>query len=57
MINFEHIEKELEAFKKYVIQQSRSNLTKGGHNVDKKLYNSIDAESKVSANSFELDFF
>lgn len=56
MINFEHIEKELELFKKYVIQQSRSNLTKGGHNVDKKLYNSIDAESKVSANSFELDF-
>jgi hypothetical protein len=31
----------LNAFAKYVIQQSRSNLTKKNKNVDKKLYNSF----------------
>lgn len=56
MLRFEHLEKELEAFKKYVIQQSKSNLTKGGKKASGNLYNSIDAESKVSQNSFELDF-
>lgn len=60
MLNLTHIEDELDAMKKYVLQQSKSNLTKGGkygsHNDTKKLYNSLDAESKVSANSFSLDF-
>jgi hypothetical protein len=46
----------LNAFAKYVIQQSRSNLTKQGKNVDKKLYNSLDRELEVSANSFRLAF-
>tara|TARA_B110000503_G_scaffold52701_1_gene84693 strand:+ start:141 stop:677 length:537 start_codon:yes stop_codon:yes gene_type:complete len=56
MIRFENLEKHLEAFKKYVIQQSKSNLTKNGKKATGNLYNSIDAESKVSQNSFELDF-
>ena len=56
MLNLTHIESELDAMKKYVLQQSKSNLTKKGHNFSKKLYNSLDAESKVSANSFSLDF-
>ena len=47
----------LNAFKKFVIQQSRSRLTKGGKNVDKKLYNSIDGEVKLNPNSFSLSFF
>jgi hypothetical protein len=46
----------LNSFAKYVIQQSRSNLTKGGKNVDKKLYNSLDSEIEVGANSFRLAF-
>ena len=46
----------LNSFAKYVIQQSRSNLTKGGKNVDKKLYNSLDKEIEVGANSFRLAF-
>lgn len=46
----------LNAFAKYVIQQSRSNLTKQGKNVDKKLYNSLDSEIEVGANSFRLSF-
>ena len=35
------IEKYLESFGKYVVQQSRTNLTKGKKNVTKGLYNSI----------------
>lgn len=47
----------LNSFKKFVIQQSRSRLTKGRKNVNKKLYNSIDGDVKVSANSISLSFF
>jgi len=46
----------LNAFAKYVIQQSRSNLTKKNKNVDKKLYNSLDNEIEVGANSFRMAF-
>jgi len=56
MLSTKHIEEELEAFKRYVIQQSKSNLSKQKKNSSKKLYNSIDAEYKVSKNSFSLDF-
>lgn len=48
--------KYLNEFAKYVIQQSRSNLTNGGKNYEKKLYNSLDSEINVSANSFRLAF-
>ena len=48
--------KYLNEFAKYVIQQSRSNLTNKNKNVDKKLYNSLDKEIEVSANSFRLTF-
>jgi hypothetical protein len=48
--------KYLNDFAKYVIQQSRSNLSKQGKNVDKTLYNSLDKEIEVSANSFRLSF-
>lgn len=47
----------LNTFKKFVIQQSRSRLTKGRKNVNKKLYNSIDGDVKVSTNSISLTFF
>lgn len=43
----------LDKFKRYVIQQSRSNLTKKGKNVSSKLYNSIGGDFKVSENSIE----
>jgi len=52
----EETEKYLNDFAKYVIQQSRSNLTKGDKNVNKKLYNSLDNEIEVGANSFRLAF-
>lgn len=56
MLKTDEVYKYLNSFAKYVIQQSRSNLTKQGKNVDKKLYNSLDAEIEVGANSFRLDF-
>ena len=46
----------LNKFAKYVIQQSRTNLTKGKKNSSKELYNSLDSEVKVSKNSFQLEF-
>ena len=44
----------LDNFGKYVVQQSRSNLSKQDKNVSKNLYNSISYETKVNKNSFEL---
>jgi hypothetical protein len=46
----------LNKFAKYVVQQSRSNLTKNKKNYSKELYNSLGSEIDVSANSFSLDF-
>jgi hypothetical protein len=43
----------LQAFNKYVIQQARTNLTKGNKNVSKKLYDSLKATTKVNPNSIE----
>lgn len=48
--------KYLNDFAKYVIQQSRSNLSKQNKSYEKKLYNSLDAEIEVSANSFRIAF-
>ena len=54
-------QKALNSFAKYVIQQSRTNLTKGtkpygSKNSSKKLYNSLDGDVKVTKNSFQLSF-
>jgi hypothetical protein len=46
----------LEAYKKYVIQQARSNLSKGDKNVSKKLYNEIKGEILFENNYFLLGF-
>jgi len=43
----------LQAFNKYVIKQSRTNLTKGKKNVSKSLYNSLKSTEKVNPNSIE----
>jgi hypothetical protein len=45
-------DKELEKFVKYVIKQSRTNLTKLKKNSSKKLYDSLKGESKLFKNSF-----
>lgn len=49
----------LESFSKRIIQQSRSNLTKGKKNVSKNLYNSLSYElnESKSGRSFSLKFY
>jgi hypothetical protein len=44
----------LNKFAKYVIQQSRNNLSKSKKNVSKELYNSLGYDLNVSKNSFSL---
>jgi len=52
----ENVQKELNAFAKYVISQSRANLTRSKKNSSKQLYNSLDSDLKVYENSFSLSF-
>jgi hypothetical protein len=47
------VEAVLKRFRDYVIQQSRSNLSKGNKNSSKALYNSIDGEV-VTQNNFTI---
>ena len=56
MLNNENTRKALEAFKDYVISQSRANLTRGNKNVSKDLYNSLKGILDVGPNSFSLKF-
>lgn len=51
-----NVQQELNRFAKYVIQQSRTNLTKGKKNSSKALYNSLDYDLNVSPNSFSMSF-
>lgn len=46
----------LNAFTKYVVQQSRTNLTKTGKNASKALYESIKGNVNLSPNSFQMEF-
>lgn len=50
------VKSELDRFGKYVVQQSRSNLSKSDKNDSKSLYNSIGYQLEVSPNSFSLSF-
>ena len=56
MLDKKETQKALDDFRKYVIQQSRTNLTKSKKNSSKKLYDSIKGVSKVNANSISLYF-
>jgi hypothetical protein len=51
-----NVQQELNRFAKYVIKQSRTNLTKGKKNSSKTLYNSLDYDLNVSPNSFSMSF-
>ena len=54
MARKELLEAVLTKFAKFVIQQARTNLTKGRHNFDKTLYNSLQYKLFVGENSFTL---
>jgi len=46
----------LQDFAKYVIQQSRSNLTKGNKNASNELYNSLGSDVEKTSNGYSLAF-
>ena len=52
----ENVNKAINKFRAYVIQQSRSNLSKGKKNVSKSLYNSIKSEVETEDNYILIGF-
>lgn len=56
MLADKYLRDELNKFAKYVIQQSRSNLSKGKKNVSKELYNSLGYEISESGSTMSLSF-
>jgi hypothetical protein len=56
MLDKEEVQEAIDKFRKYVVQQSRSNLTKQKKNASKRLYDSIKGVSKVNPNSISLYF-
>jgi len=56
MLADEYLRDELNKFAKYVIQQSRSNLTKSKKNSSKELYNSLGYEISKSSSTTSLGF-
>ena len=56
LMELQETKKALNSFAKYVIQQSRSNLTKGKKNVSKKLYESLDYDILSDNTGFILQF-
>jgi len=56
-MNTKNIERYLNSFGKYIVQQSRSNLTKGKKNVNKSLYNSIKFKVSTDAKGFSVKFY
>jgi hypothetical protein len=55
-MKLKEIKKTLEKYANYVIQQARSNLTKDGSNVNKKLYDSLDKNIDSNKNAIVLSF-
>lgn len=55
-MDLNELKKELNAFAKYVVSQSRRNLTTNKKNASKALHKSIDYDLKVSNSSFSLFF-
>tara|TARA_R110000796_G_C14324365_1_gene408268 strand:- start:42 stop:566 length:525 start_codon:yes stop_codon:yes gene_type:complete len=55
-MEFKKMKEELNDFGKYVVQQSRTNLTKGKHNASKELYNSIGYFVDKTAQGYKISF-
>lgn len=51
-----NVEQEFNKFGKYLVQQSRSNLTKNDKNASKELYNSLGYDIAIHKNSFTFSF-
>lgn len=57
MSMYANTQEALNKFAKYVIQQSRTNLTKQKKNASGELYGSLGYDLKVNPNSFSLEFY
>lgn len=55
-MRLDNTQKVLDAFKDFVIQQSRSRLTKGGKNATGDLYNQLEGTVKEMKNSISVKF-
>ena len=55
-MNQDETRKALEELRRYVIKESKSNLTRLGKNSSKKLYNSIEGDVEAFPNSIQLLF-
>ncbi len=51
------VKKEFDQFGKYLVTQSRANLTRKGKKDSGELYNSLKYDVRVSNNSFEFNFY
>ena len=56
MLADKEVQRALQDFAKYVIQQSRSNLSKGNKNASKELYNSLGSDVEKTSKGFSLAF-
>jgi len=56
-MNTSNIERYLESFGKYIVKQSRTNLTKKNKNVNRDLYNSIRFKISQDEQGFSLKFY
>jgi len=56
-MNTDNIERYLNSFGKYIVKQSKTNLTKGKKNVNKSLYNSINFKVETTADGFSVQFY
>ena len=52
-----NLERYLNSFGKYIVQQSKSNLTKQKKNVSRDLYNSIRYDIVYNKGNFSVDFY
>ena len=55
-MKLKELKKALEKYANYVIQQARSNLSKGCNNANKKLYDSLDKKISPNANGLIVSF-
>ena len=55
-MNGENTKRVLDKFGKYLVKESRKNLTRKKKNVTNSLYESLDYDLKAMPNSFEFDF-
>ena len=53
----DNIERYLNSFGKYIVKQSRTNLTKGKKNASDTLYNSISFKVVADSKGFSVQFY